>query len=399
MINILFVDDEPNILDGLKRMLRPLRHEWDMFFAKNGGEALNLLTEKPIDVVVSDMKMPGMDGAQLLQEISLRYPQIVRIILSGYSENEMIIKSVGAAHQYLSKPSDPETLKETVNKACALRNLLRDDKLRRLVSQMRSVPSLPHLYSELLQELESADPRIEKIAKIVKQDIGMTAKILQIVNSAFFGLRRNVTDAAQAINFLGLDTVKSLTLGIGVFSQFEKTNLSSQVLSQLWSHSFAVGRIARAISEQIKPSTASDAFTAGLLHDIGEVLLAVNMPEKFSLFQKSLEEKDDDRTDYERQIFETTHSEVGGYLLGLWGLPHQVVEAVAFHHFPSDFETEIFTPLTAVHIANAINRYGNEDIISNPEKFLDVRHLQNLDLLEKIPIWQEKYSRIPDTEI
>lgn len=399
MINILFVDDEPNILDGLRRMLRPLRQEWDMFFANSGKEALNLLAEKPIDVVVSDMKMPGMDGAFLLQEISNRYPQIVRIILSGYSENEMIIKSVGAAHQYLSKPSDPETLKETVNKACALRNLLRDEKIRRLVSQMRSVPSLPNLYSELLHELELPDPRIEKIAGIVKQDIGMTAKILQLVNSAFFGLRRNITDAAQAINFLGLDTLKSLTLGIGVFSQFEKNDKSSQILSELWSHSIAVGRIARAISEQINSSVASDAFTAGLLHDIGEVLLAINMPDKFAAAQELVEKEQLARIEAEKQVFETTHSEVGAYLLGLWGLPHQVVEAVAFHHFPSEFQIDKFTSLSAVHIANSINRFGNQDWSFEAEKFIDIKHLQSIGLVEKLPAWQEKYTRIPDTEI
>lgn len=399
MINILFVDDEPNILDGLRRMLRPLRSDWDMFFANGGKEALKLLAEKPIDVVVSDMKMPGMDGAQFLQEVSTVYPQIVRIILSGYSENEMIIKSVGAAHQYLSKPSDPETLKETVNKACALRDLLRDEKLRRLVSQMRSVPSLPTLYSELLHELELPDPRIEKIAKIIKQDIGMTAKILQLVNSAFFGLRRNITDAAQAINFLGLDTIKSLALGIGVFSQFEKTNEASNVLSELWSHSIAVGRIGRAISEQVNPSVASDSFTAGLLHDVGEVLLAFNLPEKFSESQILVEKGQLNRMEAEKQILDTTHSEVGAYLLGLWGLPHQVVEAVAFHHNPSNFQSDKFTPLTAVHIANAINRFGSEDWSIEAEKFIDIKHLQSIGLLEKLPAWQERYAKIPDTEI
>lgn len=397
MINILFVDDEPNILDGLRRMLRPLRSDWDMFFANGGNEALKLLAEKPIDVVVSDMKMPGMDGAQFLQEVSTVYPQIVRIILSGYSEDEMIFKSIGAAHQFLSKPSDPETLKETVNKACALRDLLQDEKIRRLVSQMRSVPSLPTLYSELLHELESFDPRIEKIAKIIKQDIGMTAKILQLVNSAFFGLRRNITDAAQAINFLGLDTIKSLALGIGVFSQFEKTN--ENVLSELWSHSIAVGRIARAISEKVNPSVASDSFTAGLLHDIGEVLLAVNLPEKFAQAQILVEKEQLTRLEAEKQILETTHSEVGAYLLGLWGLPHQVVEAVAFHHNPSNFQSDKFTPLTAVHIANAINRFGSEDWSIEAERFIDIKHLQTIGLLEKLPDWQMKYTKIPDTEI
>ena len=133
MINILFVDDESNILQGLQRMLRPMRHDWQMYFAESGADALALLAENPIDVVISDMRMPRMDGAQLLHDIRDRYPQIVRIILSGYSEKEMIVRSVHSAHQYLMKPCDPEILRETISRACALRDLLADENLRRFV--------------------------------------------------------------------------------------------------------------------------------------------------------------------------------------------------------------------------------------------------------------------------
>ena len=392
MINILFVDDEPNILSGLQRMLRTMRHEWEMSFANNGAEALNLIGEKNIDVVVSDMRMPGMDGSQLLQKISLQYPQVVRIILSGYSEKEMIMKSVGVAHQYISKPCDSEVLKETVNRACALRNLLTDEKLRRLVSQLRSVPSLPTLYHELMQELSLPDPRMRKIGEIVQQDIGMTVKILQIINSAFFGLRRNITDADEALRFLGLDTIKALTLSIGVFSQFESSKLPNSFLVRLWEHSLAVGTIAKIIAKSENSDMTDYAFTAGLLHEIGKIVLAVNLPEKFAEAQKLVEEEKLERSEAERQVFETTHSEVGAYLLGLWGLPAQVVEAVAFHRNPREFQNDSFTPLAAVHIANILHHHRVENVCSEPEKYFDVPYLQRLGLIEKIPAWQEKYE-------
>jgi HD-like signal output (HDOD) protein len=385
MINILFVDDEPNILDGLQRMLRSVRHEWQMSFANNGAEALNFMAQNNVDVIVSDMKMPGMDGSQLLQEVRKLYPQVVRIILSGYSEKDMILKSVGAAHQYLAKPCDAENLKATVQRACALRNLLGDEKLRRLVSQMHHVPSLPHIYQELVSELNRDDPSIKRIAEIVKTDIGMTAKILQMVNSAFFGLRRQISNANEAVNFLGLETISSLTLGIGVFSQFETDLKSLNLLTNLWRHSVSVGVMASLIANIERREVAHDAFTAGLLHDIGEIVLAVNLPEQFVLAQELVIRKEMSLSEAEKQIFEATHAEIGAYLLGLWGLPNSVVEVVAFHHIPGQYQTETFTALTAVHIANAIQRVGYQPNAELPPCFYDVEYLTRLDMLEKLP--------------
>jgi HD-like signal output (HDOD) protein len=392
MINILFVDDEPNILSGLQRMLRTMRDEWQMFFANSGAEALDVLAENPIDVVVSDMRMPGMDGAQLLMEIRERHPQVVRIILSGYSEKEMIVRSVHAAHQYLMKPCDPEILRETISRACALRNLLTDENLRRFVSQMRSVPSLPVLYTEVMKELESPEPRMDKIGEIIEQDIGMTVKILQLVNSAFFGLRRTISDVTQAVNYLGFETIKILTLGIGVFSQFEDEKMHS-VHTRLWAHSLAVGTTAKLIAQKELPSAADDSYTAGLLHAIGEIVLAVNKPEKFAEVQRLMSEENMPRMAAEREVFQTTNAEVGAYLVGLWGLPHQVVEAIAFHNSPSDFQSDTFSPLTAVHVANGF--YNNKNLLdlTHPENIFDVPYLQHLGLMEKLPVWQEKYLR------
>ena len=399
MINILFVDDEPNILSGLQRMLRTMRDEWEMSFANSGREALDILDETPIDVVVTDMRMPGMDGAQLLLEIRERHPQVVRIILSGYSEKEMIVRSVHAAHQYLMKPCDPEILRDTIGRACALRNLLTDQNLRRFVSQMRSVPSLPALYKEVMKELESPNPRMDKIGEIIEKDIGMTVKILQLVNSAFFGLRRTISDVTQAVNYLGFETIKILTLGIGVFSQLETTEKTNLIHTKLWAHSLAVGTTAKLIAQKELPAAADDAYTAGLLHAIGEIVLAVNKPEKFAEVQKLVNEGNMARIDAEREVFQTTNAEVGAYLVGLWGLPHQVVEAIAFHNSPSDFQTDTFSPLTAVHVANGL--YNNKSTLdlTHPENLFDVPYLQHLGLMEKLPVWREKYIRNEEPSI
>lgn len=187
---ILFVDDEPNVLQGLQRMLRPMRSEWEMEFAGGGEEALQKMEQAPFDVIVSDMRMPGMNGAQLLKEVARRYPDTVRIVLSGHSDREYILQLVTTTHQYLAKPCDAQTIKDTVNRACALRDLLTSKELSALVSQVKSLPSLPSLYTRIIEILQSDDPSLQKIGQIVSEDIAMSAKVLQLVNSSFFGIAR-----------------------------------------------------------------------------------------------------------------------------------------------------------------------------------------------------------------
>lgn len=206
-LSVLFVDDEPHVLQGLQRMMRSMRQEWEIITAGGGLEALDLLSRKPVDVVVTDMRMPGMDGTQLLNEIKNSYPQIVRIILSGQSDREMILKSVRPAHQYLAKPCNDEILKSTIERSCWLRDLLADNSLKQLISRIDSLPSLPTLYLEILRELESPYSSMQKIGEIISRDIGMTAKILQMVNSAFFGFRRHIASPAEAAELLGLETI------------------------------------------------------------------------------------------------------------------------------------------------------------------------------------------------
>ncbi len=391
MLNILFVDDEPNILSGLQRMLRTQRREWEMDFAPGGAEALTMLAEKKYDVIVSDMKMPGMDGAQLLQEVSVKFPQTVRIILSGFSEKEMILRSLSAAHQYLAKPCEPEILIATITRACALRNILCNDKLRRLVAQMRIVPSLPHLYQELLAELNKPEPSIKIIGGIIEQDIGMTAKILQITNSAFFGLSRSISNTAEAITLLGLDTITTLSLGVGIFAQFDSPK-QQKIIDELWAHSFQVAILAKKIASSIKRDCADDAFTSGLLHDIGEVLFAANMPDEYMTVRENFRAEGTPSGALEIAAFGAPNAAMGAYLIGLWGLPNPVVEAVAFHHKPNQYESLSFSALTAVHLANTLVRYPASELSANPEKYFDLEYLKRIEMYCMLPQWIEKFA-------
>ncbi|THJ24816.1 MAG: HDOD domain-containing protein [Nitrospira sp. CG24E] len=391
MKQLLFVDDEPNLLDGLQRSLRPMRHEWNMTFVTSGAEALKALEQAPFDVIVSDMRMPGMDGAQLLNEVQQHYPQIVRIVLSGQSDRTRIYQSIGATHQYLAKPCESEVLKTTVKRACALRELLGNDSLRRLVTGMKQIPSQPTLYAEIKREAESKTASIEAIGAIISKDMGMTAKILQLVNSAYFGLRSTVSTAEQAVNLLGLDTVQALVLTVHVFSQFTAMHGSRFNMDRLWEVSTETGTLARAIAkaEQVPALMIDQTYAAGLLHDVGILVLAANAMKQYDAIAKTAHDQGIPQWEVERQELGVTHADVGAYLLGLWGLGDPIIEAVAFHHHPSDCVGSTFSPLTAVHVANVLQEELSCQATGRVPSQIDLVYLNTLHLTDRLPHWQE----------
>jgi HD-like signal output (HDOD) protein/ActR/RegA family two-component response regulator len=392
MIKILFVDDEPNVLEGLQRMLRSMRREWEMAFAGGAAEALEALAAARFDVVVTDMRMPGMDGAELLHRVMREHPHLVRIILSGHADQEMALRSVGAAHQYLSKPCDAEALKRTVERACAGRGLLADEGLRQLVSRLSALPSLPALYTQLLDELQSAQTTVKRVGEIISMDVGMTAKILQMVNSAFFGLGRPLTSPGEAVGYLGLDRVKALVLSIQVFSEFKADGLPGFSPARLWAHSLMAGKLAETVAKTARtdpPMSSAEAFTAGLLHDTGKLVLAARLPEYYGEAINLARAEGVTPAEAERRVFGVTQAEVGGYLLGLWGLPPALVDAVAFHDRPRERLADGCSTLTAVHVADALLAEAEAAGAAQGCVALDEEYLAHLNLTDRLPAWRE----------
>lgn len=396
MRQILFVDDEQMVLDGLKRMLRPMRDVWDVEFANSGAVALEMLACQDFDVVVSDMRMPGMDGAQLLTAVQQLHPSVIRVILSGYSEREMTMKTVGIAQQYLSKPCDPEALQETITKAFALRDLLSSPSLQKLVSSLGSLPALPSLYQQLVNELQNPNASLKHIGEIISKDIGMTAKILQMVNSAFFGLRRSISNPSDAAMLLGLDTIMSLVLSLQVFSSFSDPKFPEFSTERLWEHSTEVGMAAKSFAKAMQKDSAKladEAMTAGLLHDVGKLILMASRTDDYRKVINMTRHDNIALTEAEIFIFGATHSEVGAYLLGVWGLPDSIVEAVAFHHNPQRSPTHSFSTLTTVYAANLLQKKGTDETIGRivREKEEATKYLSQMNLLEKTIEWGDTY--------
>ena len=391
MKRLLFVDDEPKLLDGLKRSLRPMRNEWNMTFVCGGEEALKALEQAPFDIVVSDMRMPGMDGAQLLNEVQRRYPHVIRIILSGQSDRQMIFQSISATHQFLAKPCETDRLKTTIQRASALRELLKSESLRGLATGMRTIPSLPHLFQAIKKEAEAATSSLKTIGDIIAKDMGMTAKILQLASSAYFGVRGTVSTVEQALHFLGLDTIQALILTVHVFSQFRMECASAFNIDRLWTQSMEIGALARAIAkaEGCSSHEVEQAYTAGLVHDVGILVLVTNVVDRYSAVLTKASAEGTPVWEKEQLEFGATHAEVGAYLLGLWGLSDPIIEAVAYHHRPGDCLGNTFAPLTAVHVANALQQEGVEHATGSSPAQIDTLYLDRLRMTDRVPVWRQ----------
>ncbi|MCD6335600.1 MAG: HDOD domain-containing protein [Candidatus Latescibacteria bacterium] len=386
---VLFVDDEPRILDGLRRMLRPMRHQWDMAFAGSGPDALDLLAREPFDAIVTDMRMPGMDGAQLLKEVIKRYPRMIRIALSGQTSSETMFQVSGMIHQYLSKPCDAKILKSALVNAWTVRDHLETVELRELISQIETLPSLPSLYHEIVESVQSNKSSSKEVGRIVSKDIGMTAKILKLVNSAFFGFPRHIANPVQAVVLLGLETIKNLILSIHIFSQFDQAELETLSLDALWSHSMAVGAFAKRIAktESADQKSSDEAFIAGMLHDVGKLVLAANLPQKYGAMLALAAEEGIEQSEAEYRIFGASHGDVGAFLLEFWGLPDPLFVAAAFHHTPGKHSDKDFNTLTAVHVANVLEHEA--DPAKAVAAAMDRSYLSGLGLTERIPVWRE----------
>ena len=387
---ILFVDDQPNILAGLRRMLHNMKDEWEMTFCESGKEALAVMEKQPFDLVVSDMMMPEMNGAQLLSKVSELYPGTIRFILSGHSDRELILQSAGSAHQYIAKPCDADELKQYLNSTTGLRRILSNPKLHARIASIKTLPSPPDIYNDIVHELQSETASIDVIAKLISKDVSLSAKLFQIVNSAFFGLPQHVESAKQAVNYLGLNTVQGLVLTAGVYEQLKDTGIPKASLESIFNHSMAVGGHAKIIAVEIglQQKDSEEALMAGLMHDIGKLVMLANFKDEMNTAIKLAHDKSLQPYLAEKEILGASHGEIGAHLLSLWGLHDPILEAVAFHHNPQLTTQPTRNILTTVYIANAIDNCKPGDggeLLSA----LDKEYLGALDLIDQLPHLQE----------
>jgi len=298
-------------------------------------------------------------------EVMNRYPHTLRFVLSGQSTNEAVVKTVLPAHQFVTKPCEAETLLAMVAHALETRDRFLDPGLRKLLPCLRVVPTLPNLYLQVIAATQDPNSSLKKIGELIAQDLSMSAEVLKLVNSAFFGLRRYVSDPVEAVTLLGLDAIRSLMLLFGAFSQLSDHQSSALCISpkSLRNHSLGVASRASAAAKvlDMKRAEADEAFVAGLFHDLGRLVLAVNLPDEYRIAYLTALKRKAPLIQTEQSIFGTTHASVGACILGMWGFSDAVVEACAFHHAPDRCRPEFAPWVMAVHIADALVHRANPD--------------------------------------
>jgi putative nucleotidyltransferase with HDIG domain len=390
---ILFVDDEPSMLRVMKMGMRSMAAEWDMEFAASGEEGVALVEKQPFDVIVSDMRMPGMNGAQFLNHVLRHHPHTVRIILSGYSDLSEVVNCVGLTHQFLEKPCSLDDLKNCLKRVTQVKTNLANDKICELASSLRNLPSLPELYLEIAEALESPTATAQRIADIACKDPAIAAKLLQLSNSAFFGFSHKVFSVAEAVQLLGVSVIQSLAMAVPIFSSFNRSKCPTFPIDQVWEHSVQTGVLAQRIfGQHLSESLGTEqAFCAGILHDIGKIILADGLPEEYAAVLKESRETRTPLVEVERKHFQATHAEVGAYLLALWGLPIPLVEAVANHHHPRHCGTQELCLAGVVHMANALQHVQtvHPDMVPSP---VDMEYLNFLGFTEQFEAWRAEIA-------
>jgi len=387
---VLFVDDDPRVLQGLRRMLHAERHHWTLQFAASGREALACLERNSFDALVTDLRMPDMDGVELLTFAMERHPNVARIVLSGEIDPSAGFKAVRCAHQFIAKPCDADTLKTALTRAFALRRLICDHRMKALLSRLENLPSQPALYSEVMAAIQSPNSSCRKVGELIARDAGMTAKILQLANSAFFGLAHRIGDAQEAVALLGTDTIKALVLGAQVFSQFDSKRINALGLDTLWHHCLAASQCARTISavEKLPRPVQAEAFTAGILHDVGKLVLAQNFPEAYAEILQRAQMRDRTLPDLETERFGGSHAELGAYLMGLWGLDEAIIDSIAGHHGPSP-ATPAGTVTAVVYAANAMEHLLSAGSPETSTRAVDPAVLARLNIADRFAQWEQ----------
>jgi HD-like signal output (HDOD) protein/CheY-like chemotaxis protein len=385
---VLLVDDAAGVLRAVKDELALLAPEWEVFYTVSGFKALEFLAKTPCDVVVADLRLVDLSGAQLAAQVMKQFPRIHRILLADPGDLQSLLRCVGGAHQFLVKPCGAERLRTVLDRAFQSDVWLPNQTVRQMIGRIPKLPSPPDLYAAVVEELDSASPSLETVCGLIANDPAMTAKVLQLANSAVCGTPLDAADPANAVRDIGMADTRGVILLSHSFSNFRDLESAGFSVEALWRHSQKVSRWARWIAEFEKAgeSVVQQSATAGLLHDIGKLALGANLAPQFERVLKLMQAEDRLASDAEQEVFGATHGEVGGCLLAIWGLPLPVVEAVALHHYPTRFFSDKFNPLTAVHVANALER---GDSAEQAALLVDKDYLRELGLENKLVEWRE----------
>jgi HD-like signal output (HDOD) protein/CheY-like chemotaxis protein len=386
-LRVLFVDDDAWILGGLAESLRRRPSGWEARFALGGEAGLDAIAAQRFDVVVTDLAMPRVDGIAVLCRARELQPDAARIVLSGGAERGAALAAARVAHRYIAKPFREDDLRRAVERAWRLRSLLREEGWRRAAGGVMALPSCPDAYAELSALAGDPEATATDAAALLERDVAMTAKVLQLVNSAFFGLGRRVSRISDAVHFLGLNTLRALVLQAGAFTAFAPDRpIEGFDIAALQRQSNLAARIAQAIAPD-RP-TRDDAFTASMLHGVGLLVLAQSDPFDLGVLIADARTGAAPLHAVEYARHGSSHAELGAYVLGMWGLPDPIVEGVAHHHRIDRLVEPRLDIATVVHVAAALAGELVPGAVAASDGGLDAATLAAAGVADRVAEWR-----------
>lgn len=387
-LNILFVDGNKHLLRSLARVTAASGQPWQASFAQSGSNALASLSGHNFDVIVSDANLPDMSGCELLEHVRTHCPLSLRILMTEQAQNQTVFALLKCAHQLLTKPCPTQLLLDAVHSAYRLRALFMNPEVRRTVHQLDQLPVIPAVYAQLNTELAKDDFTVQAVGDIIAQDMGLTAGILKIINSAYFGLSRRVDSPQQAVTILGANMLKGLVVYDQVFKAMDPGKYPNFDVRRLWTHCLDAARSCRtvALAAGLTRQDAENAFLAGLLHDIGKIVLNEGAPDMYLHILKTSQTDNRPLVEVEQAELKTTHAEIGAYILGLWGFEDSVIQPIAAHHRPSLYEAS--TNVTSIlHVVNVCLHDSYRQHAHRPAHQLDTDFLHSSGTAQYVEEW------------
>ncbi len=371
-MKVMFVDDEVMILNGLKRAF--FRTKWTLLFADSAQKALNILQTEQVDFIISDMRMPVMNGAELLDQVAKLHPEIVRIILSGHSDEEAAKRASFVAHQWFNKPCQPQLLEEALNRIYFIRSSLPDTSVQQVVGKIKTLPSPPKVYMRLNASLNDKSIDMQKIASIIANEPSLVAKILQLTNTSFFSNGKQVESLTEAITRLGVDLVCSIVITAETYAKID--DIPGYSITDEQKHCLSTARLA---ASMVDPSLRRETILVGLLHNIGKFILYEVSPEAMAKYLKQ-RQVGEDNIELEQKLFNADHTQLAGYLLHLWNFSYKLIENIVLHHQPLKLIESDFGSGAAVYVASRLLR----------KKEVDKDFITHFNIADKIEVWRGK---------
>jgi len=356
LTNVLFVTAALDTIKDLQKLQLDYNESLAFFFAHSQADALKIISENNITIVISDLRIPKFNSQEFLSILQDNFPKIFRVCLASDNEKIKAIRLTKSIHRSVKIPLDHADLLKTINDLAKLMVYDLDAQLVEKINGLGAIPILPDIYLRLEKELCRSTFSMNRIAEIIQADPLMVARILHIAHSSFYNIPSGVTNLLQAINFLGVNIVKTLVLYVKVFSLRDVSPETRSVLKEIKTHSIHVAKFSKAMMEKETndKKMIELAYISGLIHDVGKiVLLQLNDKQKHSSYAQNIHSSNSH--EMEQKLFGVSHISVGSYILRLWGFQDEIIEAVARHHDSTILENKALSLKEIVFIANVFS--------------------------------------------